>query len=205
MAIHVLGNGPSLTLFDRSKCSVSDVVVGCNFSDETLAPHYTVMTDTRPLRKVIKDAFSSTIPYVLSHKGRRYLECERKHEFKKITIRDSIPVQKYPSVSPKFPMNSGMHAVLYALEHEDPSHKEVFLWGMDSFWTGGIESSTDALVPKSRDMIAMGPAKVYGAWMKYWSLIFSENPDIIFRIMMPHLESNKLGREISSIRNVEIC
>jgi hypothetical protein len=177
---------------------MTDIVVGCNFSNPKFSPDYTIMTDTRPLRKVLKRGFPNTIPYVLSPKGLRYLECEKKRVLSNIQVKDTIPVQKFPSISPKIPMNSGMHGVIYSIEHEDPIHHTIQLWGMDSLWTGDLSSLTDNIIPKSLLPEDRGYDKINVVWKKYWSYLFNLYKEKTFIIRVP---SNQEKNVILNPRN----
>jgi hypothetical protein len=179
--IHVLGNGPSLELFNRNDWSNDHEFVGCNFSDPALNPDYTVMMDAKPIMKFYQ-GYKLSIPLVISERCESYIAKDKggwnKLANDAFVLCDIIPmIHEQPN---KYPMNSGHHATLYAINRNKETVKTVHLWGFDSFWTNDISSKTDGLVNK-----VPGPrvnSAVSVEWRKYWSEIFNKHNTIEFII-----------------------
>lgn len=188
MTIHILGNGPSLSLFDRSEYPDTDIFVGCNFSDESLRPNYTVLIDVKAINKFRGSQNSRmklNIPVVISDRANNYIEKKSSGwntiPSDNINVIDVMPIIRDKSVSKSLAMNSGQHATMYATEKE-PEHKEVHLWGMDSFWTENISSDTDKIMrPETAGNPRVKP-HIRNHWIKYWNIVFSSRKDNRFFI-----------------------
>lgn len=206
MAIHILGNGPSLrSLFDRTRCChPSDIVVGCNFSDTSYSPHYTVIIDIR----AIKQFMSTENPYILeidaviSTRAYRYLEDHWGWENVKreaLNVVDTFELIQDRKVSKNLGMNSGQHAAVYSIQ-KYPKEKEIHIWGTDSFWTHDVSSSTDPIArPRQR-----GPRvrpHITRSWNKYWKKIFDDYSRNTFIIHC--IEGAKVDRQIQESENVK--
>jgi len=180
--IHILGNGPSLSLFNRNEWTNDDLFVGCNFSDPELRPNYTVIMDAKPMMKLF-EGYRLTIPAVVSDRCEKYIEKEkggwRKLSPESIKVIDTIKMS-HPKGS-KYPMNSGHHATIYAIEQNIDTVKEVHLWGFDSFWTDDISSRSDIHF-KGAEMVSRIREPVVKDWRKYWEEIFEKYNDIKFVI-----------------------
>ena len=189
--IHILGNGPSLSLFNPSHwLSEEHLIIGCNFSNPELNPKYTVIMDAKPMMKLYQ-GYKLTIPAVISDRCTKYVEKDkggwRKLPTDTITVIDTIPM--IHEKGRKFPMNSGHHATLYGIKQNIQTVKTVHLWGLDSFWTGDISSSSDVhfrggIRPRLREPVAR-------EWRVYWDEIFDMYPDIEFIIQKGELNSEK--------------
>jgi len=183
MAAHVLGNGPSITrLFKRDDWPETDLFIGCNFSDEALRPNFTVMVDVRPLRLFAEKGYRIRIPTYLSDKGKEYIVHELKHRFSTDYINEIgvIPLIHWTDISQSIAMNSGHHAAMLAIES---GHREIHLWGIDSFWQDDLVSLTDAYTrPTSEARIEVKRATV---WRTYWLEIFRRHSDHRFVIHQP--------------------
>jgi hypothetical protein len=205
MAIHILGNGPSLGLFDRTKsCYDSDIIVGCNFSDVSLRPHYTVLIDVRAIKQFMsEDPYVLEIDAVLSTRAYNYLESHfgwDKVPDSAINVIDTIDLIRDRKISKNLAMNSGQHAAVYSLRN-NKDQKEIHIWGTDSFWTRDIQSSTDPIARPKHSGPRVRP-HITTRWNRYWSKIFQDFPRTEFVI---HAYSDsKVDHKIQSHTNVRI-
>lgn len=186
--IHILGNGPSLSLFNRDAWPEDDLFVGCNYSDVNLRPDFTVIVDAKPILKLFEGK-SLNIPAVISSRCLDYVDYDKsksKSSWKKlpkdaISILDSIDII-HESGQP-FPMNSGQHAVMYCLNKYSDTIKTVYLWGIDSLWTDDISSFSDYHFKGSINNIQKREKpRVAKTWRSYWDKIFDENKNVKFII-----------------------
>jgi len=206
MAIHILGNGPSLRLFDRNSYPNSDVFVGCNFSDVDLRVDYTVLIDARAMKQFTRGdrGYELKIPAVLSSRAYKYLDKDagwNKVAPGKIDIRDVMPLERDRGISKRLAMNSGQHATVYSIrQHSD--HNEVHLWGIDSFWSNDLESATDRIVRPDQKTKRVRPA-VTRQWNGYWHKIFTDYSNHDFVIHKP-IEETKIDDRFTSYPNVRI-
>lgn len=179
--IHILGNGPSLSQFNRNEWPDDHEFVGCNFSDPELRPDYTVIMDTKPIIKLF-GGYKLSIPAVISDRCIKYIEKEksgwRKIPSDAINVIDTI--EMIHEKGWKYPMNSGHHATLYAIKKHGNELKTIYLWGFDSFWSHDISSTSDVYfrndtAPKLREPVVV-------EWRKYWNNIMTEHAHINFII-----------------------
>ena len=173
--IHILGNGPSLSLFNRNDWSEDDLFVGCNFSNPKLQPDYTVIMDAKPMIKLF-EGYKLSIPAVISDRCKRLVEKE-KGGWRKLPTDAINVIDTMPMIHPngyKYPMNSGHHATLYAIKQNINTVKEVHLWGFDSFWTDDISSNSDIHFRGGK--ITTRPRKpVVNKWRMHWDKIFADH------------------------------
>lgn len=205
MAIHVLGNGPSIRFFDRDAWPETDVFVGCNFSDVALRPNYTVLVDVAAMKQFTRgdNGYELKIPAILSSRAHRYLERDagwNKVAPGKIDIKDVIPLERDRTIARRLAMNSGQHATLYGIRNER-NHDTVHLWGIDSFWSTDLESKTDAIVRPHERGRRIKPT-VTRQWNGYWHKIFSEQQKHRFVIHSPR--DVKIVDGIADYSNVDI-
>lgn len=178
--IHILGNGPSIDQFNRDDWPDDHEFVGCNFSDIAHRPDYTVIMDAKPIMK-FTSGYKLAIPAVISDRCVNYIEKDLRGWEKlppdAFTLVDVIPMI-HDKAKYKFPMNSGHHATMYAINRNKDIVSNVFLWGFDSTWSNDISSKTDAIINK-----LPGPRirpTVVDTWRKYWDQIFNEHDHITF-------------------------
>lgn len=190
MAIHILGNGPSLAEFDRSAFPSSDIVVGCNFSDPQYSPHFTVIVDVRAMKQFrggVDRAYHLSIPAVLSDRAYQYIE-ETRGGWDRvppglINVIDVIPLIRDRTVSKNLAANSGQHAADYGIRSYPEHGSLVHIWGCDSFWGTDIRSATDSIVnPKDRKNVPRNRPGIIGPWHGYWSKIFKTHSKTDFVI-----------------------
>lgn len=188
MAIHILGNGPSLRLFDRDSYPNSDVFVGCNFSDTELRPDFTVLIDVRAMKQFTRgdNGYDLKIPAVLSSRAYNYLDKDagwNKVASGKIEIKDVMPLERDRRIAKRLSMNSGQHATVYSIR-KYVDQKEIHLWGIDSFWSYDLESMTDAIVRPNQKTNRVKPT-VTRQWNGYWHKIFTDYSSHDFVIHKP--------------------
>jgi len=205
MAIHILGNGPSLGFFDRTKsCSDSDIVVGCNFSDVTLSPHYTVLIDVRAVKQFMSDdPYVLEIDAVLSTRAYNYLENNLgwdKVPADVINVIDKIDLIRDRKISKNLAMNSGQHAAVYSLR-KNKDQNEIHIWGTDSFWTRDIQSATDPIARPNHKGSRVRP-RITKRWNSYWKKIFIDHPHHTFTIHAP--KEARVVKDIASLDNVSV-
>ena len=209
MAIHILGNGPSLKFLDRNVWPESDIFVGCNFSDEALRPHYTVIVDMRAMKQfrcAKSKGQTLNIPAVISDRANKYIAEETggwdKVPEGRINVIEVIPLERDRKVSKKLAMNSGQHAVIHAIRNY-PAEKEVHIWGTDSLWSNDIVSATDKIVRPHHKGPRLRP-RVTTKWMRYWKKILRDHPNHHFMVHCPKGSAISAPlQEQSNIRLVE--
>jgi len=189
MAIHILGNGPSLRLFDRNEWPYSDIFVGCNFSNVDLRPDYTVIIDAGAMKMFRggDKGYKLEIPAVVTQRAYDYIDKDsggwQTMQPGLINIVDVIPLERDKKIARKLAMNSGQHATLYAIKNH-PDHDIIHVWGTDSFWSDDLESATDAIVRKNQRGRRVKPS-VTKQWNDYWKKIFKDHSDHTFVIHRP--------------------
>ena len=199
MAVHVLGNGPSIQLFDRDIWPEEDLFIGCNFSDAALRPDYTVMVDVRPMKHFYQGTGIDFCPTILSEKSMKYIENDKKGRKPSgaLDIKEIIPMLKFEEIHQKWNLNSGQHAAMYALKNEP--HKQMHLWGIDTFWTNALKSGSDAIVrPNADDRVR---EDIADPWRQFWRKIFSDHGPYRFYIHAPM--GATLYEEYLDLGNVE--
>ena len=198
---HILGNGPSLSLFNRNDWSDEHLFVGCNFSDEKLRPDLTIMIDAKAIMQFYQ-GYKLSIPLVISNICEKFILNEKSgwqslapDAFQLVEVIDQIKIH---SVSNSYPMNSGHHAVWYALSKHSDTLRDIYLWGTDTFWSDDLASNTDPIVgrgngPRIRETVAQ-------AWRNYWLHLFSQNSSVTFHITIP--EGKELNTTFYSVKNL---
>lgn len=203
MAVHILGNGPSLSeVFHRDDWPETDVFIGCNFSNESLRPNYTVFIDVRPLRLFGEKGYRLRIPTIISDKANDYIVNELRHRFRSdyINIREVIPLIHWKEISHKTAMNSGHHAVMYAIDNEPKNNDTIHIWGVDSFWQDDLVSLTDVYTrPTIESRIEAERASV---WRSYWVEIFVRYQNHHFVIHSP--SGVRIDSNVFELKNVTI-
>lgn len=203
MAVHILGNGPSLTkLFRREDWPESDVFIGCNFSDESLRPDYTMFIDIRPLRLFGEKGYRLHIPTIISDKANDYIVNELKHRFRSdyINIREVYPLIHWTGISKKTAMNSGHHAVMYAIQREQCKNSVIHIWGTDSLWQDDLVSLTDAYTRPTVESRVEGERAL--VWRSYWLEIFKRHPDHEF--VIHHPVGSNVDPSITELSNTSV-
>jgi len=205
MAIHILGNGPSISAFDRDSWPASDVFVGCNFSDPALKPDFVSLIDVSAIKAYLQGHLPAA-PVVLSDRALEYADSVSSDwRDRGIEVEAVMYLIRDPSISKDLAMNSAQHGVMYSvLAYSD--HSEIHLWGIDSFWTDDMESSTDRIArPESRGRRVR--PQITRSWRRYWSKIFKEYPEHRFFIHEPSgvaVEDITAKTVIADHTNVEV-
>jgi len=179
--IHILGNGSSLDLFNRNEWPDDHWFVGCNFSNPELKPDFTVIMDAKPIMKFY-EGYKLQIPLVISDRGVKYIE-QDKGGWNKLLSDSFILVDVIDMIHDKgrkFPMNSGQHATVYAIQKNLPLVKTVYLWGINSFWQDDIVSKTDEIIKRNKQ--TKTNKNVSACWRMYWNDIFEKYNDVEFII-----------------------
>lgn len=209
--VHVLGNGPSISCFDRTSYDDSEhnLFIGCNFSDPvTLKPHYTIIVDIRPIIKLTPGDAKLGIPAVLSKRAFNQIQKTYggwgRYPKDKIVVHDTIDVIQDKSVHKTLPMNSAQHGVCYALQKES-IRGDIHLWGCDSFWTDNISSTTDKWVRPTETRGRVKP-DLTAVWNAYWRKIFTERGNAMqFVIHCPSEQERDVVTRVSNFpSNVRI-
>lgn len=199
MAVHVLGNGPSIEIFDRNVWPENDLFVGCNFSDSELRPDYTVMVDVRPMKFFYQGTGIDFCPTVLSEKAHNYIKNDKKGRIPSgaLEIKEIIQMIKFEEIHKKWSLNSGQHATMYVLKNEP--HEQIHLWGIDTFWTNALKSNSDAIVrPNADDRVR---EDIADPWRQFWRKIFNDHTTHRFYIHAPM--GATLYEEYLDLGNVE--
>ena len=209
MTIHLLGNGPSLDLFNRDEWSDSHTFVGCNFSDPSLRPDYTVIVDVRAIKKFIEpEPYVLTIPAVVSRRAYDYVQ--KHHGWENVShsvieIADTIDLIRDRRISKNLAMNSGQHGVVYSIRKHSclgSIHQDVHIWGTDSLWSTDIVSKTDPIARPNHKGSRVRP-RITKRWNSYWKKIFIDHPYHTFTIHAP--KEARVVKDIASLDNVSVA
>ena len=153
MQTHILGNGPSINLYEPAE----GYVIGCNF--QQFPVDVSVVLDIRPFhvylsnRSVFQNKPIITSVYAMNGMKHKNLEQE-------LDI-----VYKLPFLD-KF-VSAGHVATQWALDNQ---HTEIHLWGFDSIWADTQETKTDELVSRDRQQ-----HDLYIHWRKKWKPFTQHN------------------------------
>lgn len=171
MKIHLVGNGSSSSHFKRSKCSENDIVIGCNFSLPEICPNFVSIIDLSTMRKLVDDSeITINYPAVITNRCSEYMDKNLKKIGQRLQVLDVVKTIQIRTINKNIPMNSAQHGLLYAIE-KYPEVSEVCIWGLDSFWTDSIASSTDEIIDKNKQIQNPRIAKI---WRNYWQYIFQK-------------------------------
>jgi len=183
MSIHILGNGPSIQFFDRDAWPETDVFVGCNFSDPSFRLHYTSVIDVRAMKSITAGRIPPA-PLLLSTRAAEYGDKNSSDWRDRIIgIEAIVGLARDRRISRNLSMNSAQHAVVYTLDTYI-DHSEVHLWGIDSFWSDDLKSTTDAIVRQERHGRRNRP-QITRQWNGYWHKIMSDHTNHVFVIHRP--------------------
>jgi len=153
MKAHVLGNGPSINLYEPQ----DDYVVGCNF--QQFPVDVSVILDVRPWHIYMKDrSIIQGKPVITS----QYAMDGMKH--KNIEAELDI-VYKLPYLEQY--MSSAHVAVQWCIEHD---YSEIHLWGCDSIWADTVETRTDTIIERARIQ-----QDLHIHWREKWKAFISYN------------------------------
>jgi len=183
MAIHILGNGPSIRLFNRDAWPETDVFAGCNLSDPSFRPHFTSVIDVAAIKVILK-GYEPAAPLLLSTRAAEQADkLDENWRDKRVKVEAVMDLDKDRTISRNLSMNSAQHATVYSIiSYSD--HSDVHLWGIDSFWSTNLESKTDTYVRPDQKAPRVKP-KIVRQWNGYWYKIFSNNFDHSFVIHKP--------------------
>lgn len=191
-------------MFDNS---VEGVRVGCNFSDPSLRPDYTVIVDVRAIKKFIEpEPYVLTIPAVVSRRAYDYVQ--KHHGWENVShsvieIADIIDLIRDRRISKNLAMNSGQHGVVYSIRKQsDPVHRDVHIWGTDSLWSTDIVSKTDPIARPNHKGSRVRP-RITKRWNSYWKKIFIDHPHHTFTIHAP--KEARVVKDIASLDNVSVA
>lgn len=133
MKIHILGNGPSISLYTPQ----DGYILGCNFQQHPVDAF--VVVDVKPFhvylgnRSVFQNKPIITSQYAMNGVKHKNVEAE-------LQILYKLPfLEKYVS--------AGHIATQWAL---DNGYTEIHLWGFDSIWADTQETRTDAIIFRDR-------------------------------------------------------
>lgn len=135
MIAHILGNGPSIDLYEEK--SSGDFIVGCNFQKHRVDVN--VVLDCKPflIYKGNRDLLPNKHLITSKYAWPTIVEQGLEKEFKFLQV---VPfLEKYKS--------AGHYAVEYAIDYD---YAEIHLWGFDSIWQDTQETRTDEIVPRNR-------------------------------------------------------
>ena len=174
MNIHLVGNGTSSSYFDRTQCNKSDVVVGCNFSDSKISPDFVSIIDLATMKKIADDSTAVVhYPAVITDRCSDYKEKNERKISQRLKVLDVVQTRQIRKIDKNIPMNSAQHGLLYAIEKYTEAN-QVFIWGIDSFWTDNISSSTDRIIKKNKQV---ENPRISRIWRNYWHHIFQKYSD----------------------------
>jgi len=200
MAIHILGNGPSIQFFNRDSWPNTDVFAGCNFSDPSFRVNYTSVIDVGAMKKILA-GHKPAGPLLLSTRAERYAKKQNSNwrdEF--FEIEAVMTLRRDRSISRNLSMNSAQHATIYSiLTYSD--HVDVHLFGIDSFWSTNLESRTDSYIRPNQKSPRIRP-QITRQWNGYWHKIFSENSNHNFVVHKP--SATKLVDQFGTHDNLQV-
>lgn len=146
MKAHILGNGPSIDLYEPQ----DGFIIGCNF--QQFKCDINVLLDCRPFMvyKGNRDLLPNRKLITSKYAWPTIEEQDLVHEFEFLYV---LPyLEKYVS--------AGHVATQWALEN---GYDEIHLWGFDSIWADTQETKTDVLVQRSRAQFDL-----YIHWREKW-------------------------------------
>lgn len=133
MIAHILGNGPSKSLYEQQ----DGYIIGCNIQAHPV--HVSVVVDVKPFhlymanRQIFQGKPIITSQYAMNGMKHKNIEAE-------FDILYKLPfLDKYVS--------AGHIAVEWALDND---YTEIHLWGFDSIWADTQETSTDNFIQRDR-------------------------------------------------------
>lgn len=146
MRTHILGNGPSLSLYTPK----DDFIIGCNFHSHPV--DVSVVLDIRPFYVYFGNrALLQGKPIITS-------------EYAMQSIRDKISDDEFEIlyILPRLDkyVSAGHIATQWAL---DNGYDEIHLWGFDSIWKDTQETKTDELVHRDRQQFDL-----FIHWREKW-------------------------------------
>ena len=146
MKAHVLGNGPSISMYEQS----DGLVVGCNI--QSYPVDVSVVLDKRPFLKYCCDrSIFQGKPIITSIYAMPTLE--EKELVKEFEIWHKVPyLEKY--------MSAGHAAVDWLIDND---YDEIHLWGFDSIWKDTQETRTDQFIERNRAQFDL-----YIYWRERW-------------------------------------
>lgn len=133
MEIHILGNGPSIKLYEPKE----GFIVGCNFQEHRCDVN--VLLDCKPFMVYCgnRDLVPSRRLITSKYAWPTIEQLQLEEEFEFVYV---LPfLEKYVS--------AGHVATQWAL---DNGYDKIHLWGFDSIWADTQETRTDLLVERSR-------------------------------------------------------
>lgn len=146
MKAHILGNGPSIDLYEPQ----DGFIIGCNFHQHPV--DLTVLVDCKPF---------------LIYKGKRELLPNRKlitskYAWPTIVEQKLLDEFEFVHVVERLEQyqSAGHIAVEWALKNK---YSEIHLWGFNSIFEDSQETKTDTLVPRSRAQFDL-----YVHWRERW-------------------------------------
>lgn len=153
MKAHILGNGPSINLYEPQ----SDYVIGCNF--QQFPVDVSVIVDVRPWHVYMHDrSIIQGKPVITS----QYAMDGMKHK----NIEDELDIlYKIPFLEQY--MSSAHIAAQWCIDHD---YTEIHLWGCDSIWADTVKTRTDTIVERARIQ-----QDLHIHWREKWKAFTSYN------------------------------
>lgn len=150
MKAHILGNGPSLNLFEPD----GEYTIGCNFHYHPI--DVSVILDVRPWHVYLRDrSIIQGKPVITSQYAMNHVDIE--HE---LDILYKLPfLEKYQSAAHV--------AATWCIEHD---YSEIHLWGCDAIWADDITTRTDEIVERNRLQ-----HDLYVHWRERWKTYKGRN------------------------------
>jgi hypothetical protein len=146
MKAHILGNGPSIELYQPT----DGLIIGCNIQEHPV--DVSVVLDKRPFLKYCgnRSLFQGKPIITSEYAMPTLIEQEITHEF---DIWHKVAyLEKY--------MSAGHVAAHWLIDHD---YTEIHLWGFDSIWADTIETKTDKIIERSRAQFDL-----YIHWRERW-------------------------------------
>ena len=146
MKAHILGNGPSIDLYEPQ----DGFVIGCNFHQHPV--DLTVLVDCKPflIYKGKRDLLPNRKIITSKYAWPTIVEQKLVDEFEFVYVIEQL--ERYKS--------AGHIATEWALKNK---YSEIHLWGFNSIFEDSQETKTDLIVPRSRAQFDL-----YIHWRERW-------------------------------------
>jgi len=177
--------------------------VGCNFSDPSFRVNYTSVIDVGAMKHLLRGRVPAG-PLLLSTRAAKHGDrVDPDWRDKTVGIEAIADLPRDRTISRNLSMNSAQHGTVYSIKTYS-DHDVIHLWGIDSFWSTDIRSTTDAIVRPNQTNGRDKP-KITRQWHGYWRKIFSEHADHEFVIHRPHLGVELVSgfADVSNVRVVD--
>ena len=157
--IHVIGNGPSNSLFDVEH----EYRIACNIPQHGIQYNALSIIDVVVVNWMSDNNYNPSVPVLCTKKVKDH------------AVKKNREGHWFETYQIKHRYSAGHHAV----EHHAPMTDEIHLWGFDSIWTENFGSQMDTLVPRGKR------PNLNLQWIPHWKNIFEQYHETRFVIHAP--------------------